>query len=193
MIALLPRISVVSVVGTLSSSTQMYSGSLATSPKRGFLMRSHRGSADLMSIVGSACWGSPTTWRTWLHPARSTSTRTPQRRPRVSMRTYHSTGSILGPGLPRESLLLGHARGQESLTPRKQGGSRDRRDPGHVEIEHALALEQDGDNPARDLEVARNTHRALGTRQHLLHSQRPPGEDVRDRQRVDDHEALGAL
>ena len=52
--ALLPRISVVSVVGTLSSSTQMYSGSLGTSPKRGFLMSSHRASADLRSIVGSA-------------------------------------------------------------------------------------------------------------------------------------------
>src|SRR5437762_6711194 len=44
-----PRSSVVIVVGTLSSSTQTYSGSLATSPKRGFLMRSQRVSADLMT------------------------------------------------------------------------------------------------------------------------------------------------
>ena len=41
----LPKIRVFMVVGTLSSSTQMYSGSLATSPKRGFLIRSHLGSA----------------------------------------------------------------------------------------------------------------------------------------------------
>jgi len=52
MMALFPRMSVVSVVGTLSSSTQTYSGSLGMSPKRGFLMRSHRLSADF-SVVGS--------------------------------------------------------------------------------------------------------------------------------------------
>jgi hypothetical protein len=54
MIALLPRISVVSVVGTRSSSTQMYSGSLGTSPNRGFLISSQRVSADLRSTDGSA-------------------------------------------------------------------------------------------------------------------------------------------
>src|SRR5262249_10105746 len=52
MMAPLPRMRVVSVVGTLSSSTHTYSGSLGTSPKRGFLMRSHRLSADF-SAVGS--------------------------------------------------------------------------------------------------------------------------------------------
>ena len=53
MIAPLPRTSVVIVVGSLSSSTQTYSGSLRTSPKRGFLMRSQRVSADLRLMVGS--------------------------------------------------------------------------------------------------------------------------------------------
>src|SRR5437867_13160507 len=55
----LPKIRVPIVVGTLSSSTQMYSGSLGTSPKRGFLMRSHLFSAALILIVGSLLDGSP--------------------------------------------------------------------------------------------------------------------------------------
>jgi hypothetical protein len=54
----------VNVKGTLSSSTQMYSGSLATSPKRGFLIRSQRVSADLMVTDGSPGDGTPSTWRT---------------------------------------------------------------------------------------------------------------------------------
>src|ERR1700730_10802120 len=40
-----PKTNDLTVVGTLSSSTQMYSGSLATSQQRGFLIRSHFGSA----------------------------------------------------------------------------------------------------------------------------------------------------
>ena len=40
-----PNMNDLTVVGTLSSSTQMYSGSLATSQHRGFLIRSHFGSA----------------------------------------------------------------------------------------------------------------------------------------------------
>ena len=68
MIALLPRRSVVIVVGILSSSTQMYSGSLRTSPKRGFLMSSQRVSADLRSTVGSGVMGMPAIWRKPLHP-----------------------------------------------------------------------------------------------------------------------------
>ena len=67
MIALLPRSSVVIVVGSLSSSTQMYSGSLRTSPNRGFLMSSQRVSADLMLTVGSAVTGMPAIWRKPLH------------------------------------------------------------------------------------------------------------------------------
>src|SRR5205823_7354428 len=42
MMADCPRSSVAIVVGTLSSSTQTYSGSLGTSPKRGFLISSQR-------------------------------------------------------------------------------------------------------------------------------------------------------
>src|SRR6266511_556602 len=56
---LLPKTSVPMVVGILSSSTQMYSGSLATSPKRGFLMSSHLGSAALISTDGSESLGIP--------------------------------------------------------------------------------------------------------------------------------------
>src|SRR5947207_14730607 len=52
MIALLPRTRVVSVIGILSSSTQTYSGSLGTSPNRGFLMRGQRVSADLVALEG---------------------------------------------------------------------------------------------------------------------------------------------
>ena len=47
------------MVGTLSSSTQMYSGSLGTSPKRGFKMRSQRVSADFRVIDGSPAAGRP--------------------------------------------------------------------------------------------------------------------------------------
>ena len=61
MIEPLPNISVVSVIGILSSSTQTYSGSLGTSPNRGFLIRSHRVSADLIVTDGSPALGTPIT------------------------------------------------------------------------------------------------------------------------------------
>ena len=48
-----PKIRLFMVVGTLSSSTQMYSGSLATSPKRGFLIKSHLGSLGRSVTLGS--------------------------------------------------------------------------------------------------------------------------------------------
>ena len=48
-----PKIRLFIVVGTLSSSTQMYSGSLATSPKRGFLIKSHLGSLGRSATLGS--------------------------------------------------------------------------------------------------------------------------------------------
>src|SRR5262252_5225853 len=59
MIAPLPRTSVVKVVGILSSSTQTYSGSLGTSPNRGFLIKSQRVSAGLIATEGSPAFGSP--------------------------------------------------------------------------------------------------------------------------------------
>src|SRR5262245_46240637 len=67
-IAPLPRTSVVKVVGILSSSTQTYSGSLGTSPNRGFLIRSHRVSAGLIATDGSPAFGSPKTLRIVEHP-----------------------------------------------------------------------------------------------------------------------------
>src|SRR5207248_11528230 len=72
MIADFPRSSVVIVVGTLSSSTQTYSGSLATSPYRGFLMSSQRGSADLMTTEGSPVSWTPRIFLTMLQPETAT-------------------------------------------------------------------------------------------------------------------------
>src|SRR6266849_5074183 len=168
MIEPVPRMRVVRVVGTLSSSTQMYSGSLGTSPKRGFLIRSQRVSADFRSTDGSLWTGRPAIWRIVLHPVNSTRTTIAQARRRVSMRTYDSTRSILRPRLPRESLLLRRARRQDGPAPREQRRAGDRGDPGRVEIEHALTLEQHGDDPPRHLEVPRDARHALGAGQHLL-------------------------
>src|SRR5512134_898078 len=52
----LPKTTRLNVTGSLSSSTQTYSGSLATSPKRGFLMSSHLGSLARIATLGSF-WG----------------------------------------------------------------------------------------------------------------------------------------
>src|SRR5262249_54032500 len=65
----LPKTSVLSDVGILSSSTQMYSGSLATSPNRGFLMSSHFGSVARSVTLGSLCAGKPAISRILTHPA----------------------------------------------------------------------------------------------------------------------------
>src|SRR5262249_60046162 len=67
----LPKTSVFSVEGTLSSSTQMYSGSLGTSPNRGFLMSSHFGSVARSVTLGSLCMGNPASSRILTHPADS--------------------------------------------------------------------------------------------------------------------------
>src|SRR3990172_2009765 len=67
----LPSTSDLSVVGSLSSSTQMYSGSLATSPKRGFLIRSHLDSALLICTLGSFCAGRPASSLMLTQPERS--------------------------------------------------------------------------------------------------------------------------
>src|SRR5436190_18362637 len=81
-----PRSSVVIVVGTLSSSTQTYSGSLATSPKRGFLMRRQRVSADLMTTDGSPGSRTPRIVFIVVQPERATTGRSSQTRCRVFMR-----------------------------------------------------------------------------------------------------------
>src|SRR3989475_1792764 len=86
MIADWPRSSVVIVVGTLSSSTHTYSGSLGTSPKRGFLMRSQRVSADLMTTDGSPGSRTPRIVFIVVQPERATTGRSSQTRCRVFMR-----------------------------------------------------------------------------------------------------------
>src|SRR2546426_1439569 len=58
----------VNVKGILSSSTQMYSGSLGTSPKRGFLIKSQRVSAGLIVTDGSPSGGTPNPRRTVAQP-----------------------------------------------------------------------------------------------------------------------------
>src|SRR2546427_5070647 len=58
----------VNVKGILSSSTQMYSGSLGTSPKRGFLIKSQRVSAGLIATDGSPGDATPSAWRTVAQP-----------------------------------------------------------------------------------------------------------------------------
>src|SRR2546426_7940443 len=58
----------VNVKGILSSSTQMYSGSLGTSPERGFLIKSQRVSAGLIATDGSPGDGTPSAWRTLAQP-----------------------------------------------------------------------------------------------------------------------------
>src|SRR5262245_50646899 len=69
MMLFLPKTSVLSEVGILSSSTQMYSGSLGTSPNRWFLMSSHFGSVARSVTLGSLCTGKPASSRMLMHPA----------------------------------------------------------------------------------------------------------------------------
>src|SRR5947208_1877306 len=171
MMAPLPRMRVVSVVGTLSSSTHTYSGSLGTSPKRGFLMRSHRLSADF-SAVGSLRESDPRMVFTVLHAARTgtSAIKTITRRRITMICRYHSTPprSILGPGLPGKPLLLGGRRRHEGLSSREERGAGERRDPGRVEVGDAVALEDDGDQPPRHFEVGGHPNGTLGPGQHLL-------------------------
>src|SRR5439155_14985933 len=68
MMLFLPKTSAFIVKGTLSSSTQTYSGSLATSPNRGFLMSSHLGSVGRIVTLGSFWIGKPASLRQLAHP-----------------------------------------------------------------------------------------------------------------------------
>ena len=87
----MPRIRVFRLVGTLSSSTQTYSGSLGTSPYRGFWMRSQRASADFSS-EGSPPDGSPAIRRTVSHPVNVARRAQASRRRTISpCAPYHST------------------------------------------------------------------------------------------------------
>src|SRR6266542_6730339 len=68
MMLFLPKTSVFIVKGTLSSSTQTYSGSLATSPSGGFLMSSHLGAVARIVTLGSFWIGKPASSRKLTHP-----------------------------------------------------------------------------------------------------------------------------
>src|SRR5262245_24594678 len=145
----LPRTSPFHVKGTLSSSTQMYSGSLGTSPKRGFLIRSQRGSVGRRATLGSFCLGRPASSRRLTHPeprnmvtTRHRNTRT---RGRVGIARKHSRfvtraasefGGEAGRRplvgrhrLPREPLLGGRFGLDQSQAAREERRARDGRHP----------------------------------------------------------------
>src|SRR5437016_7294932 len=122
----------VNVKGILSSSTQMYSGSLGPSPKRGFLIKSQRVSAGLIATDGSPGDGTPSAWRTVAQPesARTSASHSVRRcfvpRPITAHKIAHTfyslashggapapamccgspCASVLDGRLPREALLL---------------------------------------------------------------------------------------
>src|SRR5882672_9728833 len=198
----LPNTRVPIVVGILSSSTQTYSGSLATSGKRGFLMSSHLGSAALISTLGSSTLGRPTSSRRLAPPqalrVTPTTTRAITRRSGTrtlisSLSIADSTGSILGPGLPREALLARPVGARDRHPPREERRSRDGRDPGDVEVGDPAALQEDGHEPARHLERLPQGHRAVGTHQELLRARLAVEEDLVDVARVHALEALGLV
>src|SRR5713101_6499214 len=173
----LPNTSVPMVVGILSSSTQTYSGSLGMSGNRGFLMSSHLGSAALISMLGLSNFGRPTSSRRLVPPQAFSVTATTRRTnsKRDAKKTLmsplsisDSTGSILGPRLPREALLARPARARDRHPSRKERRPRDGRDPGDIEGGHAAPLQQNGNEPARHLERLPERHGALRAHQELL-------------------------
>src|SRR5437870_3708170 len=102
----------VNVKGILSSSTQMYSGSLGTSPKRGFLIKSQRVSAGLIATDGSPGDGTPSAWRTLAQPesARTSASHSVRRcfvpRPITAHKiahTFYSLASHGGAPAPRRA------------------------------------------------------------------------------------------
>src|SRR5436190_17857195 len=94
----------VNVKGILSSSTQMYSGSLGTSPKRGFLIKSQRVSAGLIVTDGSPGDGTPSAWRTeeQLESARTSASHSVRRcfvpRPITAHKIAHTFYSLASHG-----------------------------------------------------------------------------------------------
>src|SRR6266851_3901201 len=198
----LPNTRVPIVVGILSSSTQTYSGSLATSGKRGFLMSSHLGSAALISTLGSSTRGRPTISRRLAPPqalrATATTTRAMARRGGTPMlisplSIADSTGSILGPGLPREALLARAVGARDRHPPREERRPRDGRDPGDVEVGDAATLQENGHEPARHLERLPQGHRAVGTDEELLRARLAVEEDLADMAGVHAQESLGLV
>src|SRR5881296_4640999 len=94
----------VNVKGILSSSTQMYSGSLGTSPKRGFLIKSQRVSAALIATDGSPGDATPSAWRTVAQPesARTSASHSVRRcfvpRPITAHKIAHTSYSFASHG-----------------------------------------------------------------------------------------------
>src|SRR3989442_7166904 len=94
----------VNVKGILSSSTQMYSGSLGTSPKRGFLIKSQRVSAGLIATDGSPGDATPSAWRTVAQPesARTSASHSVRRcfvpRPITAHKIAHTIYSLASHG-----------------------------------------------------------------------------------------------
>src|SRR5216683_5932873 len=110
-----PNTNDLTVVGTLSSSTQMYSGSLATSQQRGLRIRSHLGSAARRAIDASLGDASPRYSRQPRppHPATVT-TRTPARTsPCTRGKIFMMAHSISEP--PSSPWLPGWLVGREGL------------------------------------------------------------------------------
>src|ERR1700730_8772209 len=97
-----PKTNDLTVVGTLSSSTQMYSGSLATSQQRGFLIRSHFGSAALRVTEAGLGEARPRYSRQPRPPHPDTvTTRTPARTSHCTRTTvFMMAHSISDPRLP---------------------------------------------------------------------------------------------
>src|SRR5215472_5953747 len=182
MMLLLPNTSVLSEEGILSSSTQTYSGSLGTSPNRGFFTSSHFGSVVRSATLGSAWAGKPANSRILTQPVersataqRTGATRAGHRRQlkgttrRMTSQAYQIprappawsararvrpewSGSILGHGLPREPLLRRVLGPGQREPPGEERAACDPGHPGHVEIRYAAALEEHGHEPSRDLE-----------------------------------------
>src|SRR5712692_2332474 len=202
----LPNTSVPMVVGILSSSTQTYSGSLGMSGNRGFLMSSHLGSAALISMLGSSVFGRPTSSRRLGPPQALRLTaitrRTIRKRSRRSSRERtlmrslsisDSTGSILGPRLPREALLARPVGARDRHLSRKERRPRDGRDPGDIEVGHATPLQQDGNEPTRHLERLPERHGALRAHQELLGAGLAVEQNLADLAGVHAQEALGLV
>src|SRR2546426_4783417 len=209
----------VNVKGILSSSTQMYSGSLGTSPKRGFLIKSQRVSAGLIVTDGSPSDGTPSARRTVAQPesARTSASHSVRRcfvpRPITAHKIAHTLysfashggapapatccgspcASVLDGRLPREALLLGRGRGHQRLAAREEGSPRDRGYPRRAEVGDAAALEHDRHHPAGNLERPRQPRRPVRQAEHLLDARPTRREDLADGERVRHLEPLRAL
>src|SRR6266850_2832387 len=195
-----PRTRVVRVIGILSSSTHTYSGSLATSPNRGFLIKSHRVSAALMVTEGSPGDWTPRICFAVEQPEAASATTTPAttRHCPFMTRSYHTRPlprkpSVFAGRLPGEPLLLRRRRRQEGLAAREHGRPGDRGDPRHVDVHDAAPLDQDRHDPAGDVESLRDRHGPLRKRQDRLDVLTAADEEVVDREGVADLKALGLL